>query len=80
MTMKEALNFLKHSSPAKNELLKMYFGGKYEKYNILPVNKFILPVNKANAVNSGIINAADLPNAVNQIMITYKANTLYKTI
>lgn len=79
MTMKEALSFLKYSSPAKNELLKMYFGEeKYEKYNILPVNKFILPVNKVNAVNAGIINAADLPNTVNQIMITYKANTLYK--
>jgi tetratricopeptide (TPR) repeat protein len=79
MTMKEALSFLKYSSPAKNELLKMYFGEeKYEKYNILPVNKFILPVNKVNAVNAGIISTADLPNTVNQIMITYKANTLYK--
>ncbi|GAA4166073.1 DUF2723 domain-containing protein [Chryseobacterium ginsenosidimutans] len=79
MTMKEAINFLKHSSPAKNELLKMYFGEeKYEKYNILPVNKFILPVNKVNALQAGIINQADLPNTVNQIMITYKGNTLYK--
>ena len=79
MTMKEAINFLKHSSPAKNELLKMYFGEeKFEKYNILPVNKFILPVNKANALQSGIITQADLPKTVNQIMITYKGNTLYK--
>lgn len=79
MTMKEAINFLKYTSPAKNELLKMYFGEeKYEKYNILPVNKFILPVNKVNAVQAGIINQADLPNTVNQIMITYKSNTLYK--
>ncbi|MFY7813788.1 MAG: DUF2723 domain-containing protein, partial [Chryseobacterium taeanense] len=79
MTMKQAISFLKYSSPAKNELLKMYFGEeKFEKYNILPVNKYILPVNKENAVKAGIINAADLPNAVNQIMITYKANTLYK--
>ncbi|WP_294312251.1 DUF2723 domain-containing protein [uncultured Chryseobacterium sp.] len=79
MTMKQAISFLKYSSPAKNELLKMYFGEeKYEKYNILPVNKFILPVNKENAVKSGIIKAADLPDTVNQIMITYKGNTLYK--
>ncbi len=79
MTMKEAVSFLKYTSPSKNELLKMYFGEeKYEKYNILPVNKFILPVNKVNAVNAGIIKAADLPNTVNQIMITYKSNTLYK--
>ncbi len=57
----------------------MYFGEeKYEKYNILPVNKFILPVNKENALKAGIINQADLPNVANQIMITYKGNTLYK--
>lgn len=79
MTLKEAMNFIKTKSPEKDELLKMYFGEeKYEKYNILPVNKFILPVNKANALKAGIINAADLPNTVNQIMITYKGNTLYK--
>ncbi|UOU97445.1 DUF2723 domain-containing protein [Chryseobacterium daecheongense] len=79
MTLKEAMNFIKMKSPEKDELLKMYFGEeKYEKYNILPVTKFILPVNKANAVNAGIISQADLPNTVNQIMINYKGNTLYK--
>lgn len=79
MTLKEAMNFIKMKSPEKDELLKMYFGEeKYEKYNILPVTKFILPVNKANAVNAGIIRQADLPNTVNQIMINYKGNTLYK--
>ncbi|WBV60978.1 DUF2723 domain-containing protein [Chryseobacterium camelliae] len=80
MTVKEAINFIKTKSPEKDELLKMYFGeDKYEKYNILPVTKFIIPVNKVNAVKSGIINAADLPNAANQIMVDYKANTLYKS-
>ncbi|ROH99837.1 glycosyltransferase family 117 protein [Chryseobacterium daecheongense] len=79
MTLKEAMNFIKMKSPEKDELLKMYFGEeKYEKYNILPVTKFILPVNKANAVNAGIIRQADLPNTVKQIMINYKGNTLYK--
>ncbi|WP_370900164.1 protein O-mannosyl-transferase family [Chryseobacterium gossypii] len=79
MTLKEALNFIKYKSPAKDELLKLYFGEeKYEKYNILPVNKFILPVNKDNALRAGIINQSDLSNTVNQIMISYKGNTLYK--
>ncbi|MBL1220938.1 DUF2723 domain-containing protein [Chryseobacterium sp. L7] len=79
LTLKEAVNFIKFKSPEKDELLKMYFGEeKYEKYNILPVNKFILPVNKENALRAGIITQADLPNVVNQIMITYKGNTLYK--
>ncbi|WP_080779335.1 glycosyltransferase family 117 protein [Chryseobacterium phocaeense] len=79
LTLKEAVDFIKFKSPEKDELLKMYFGEeKYEKYNILPVNKFILPVNKENALKAGIITQADLPNVVNQIMITYKGNTLYK--
>ncbi|KFF01631.1 glycosyltransferase family 117 protein, partial [Chryseobacterium luteum] len=79
LTLKEAVNFIKFKSPEKDELLKMYFGEeKFEKYNILPVNKFILPVNKENALKAGIITQADLPNVVNQIMITYKGNTLYK--
>lgn len=80
MTLKEALKFLKLQSSAKDELLKMYFGEKqYEKYNILPVSKFILPVNKENAVKAGIITQADLPQAVDQITINYVANTLYKS-
>lgn len=80
MTMKEAIQFLKLKSPAKDELLKMYFGeNEYEKYNLIPVNKFILPVNKENAVHAGIINPEDLPNAVDKITIKYQANTLYKS-
>ncbi|RXM53297.1 MULTISPECIES: DUF2723 domain-containing protein [unclassified Chryseobacterium] len=80
MTLKEALKFLKYKSPAKDELLKMYFGEKeYEKYNIIPVHKFVFPVNKENAVKSGIINQADLPNTIDQIAINYEANTLYKS-
>ncbi|MDP9959237.1 glycosyltransferase family 117 protein [Chryseobacterium lathyri] len=79
LTLKEAISFLKFKSPEKDELLKMYFGDdKYAEYNILPVNKFILPVNKENALKAGIITQADLPDVVNQIMITYKGNTLYK--
>ncbi|MCQ9633660.1 DUF2723 domain-containing protein [Chryseobacterium sp. WG23] len=79
LTLKQAIEFIKFKSPEKDQLLKMYFGEeKYEKYNILPVNKFILPVNKENALKAGIINPEDLPNVANQIMITYKGNTLYK--
>ncbi|MCS4301849.1 DUF2723 domain-containing protein [Chryseobacterium sp. BIGb0232] len=80
MTVKEAIGFLKYKSPAKDELLKMYFGEKeYERYNIIPVNKFILPVNKDNAVKSGIISPSDLADTVDQIPINYEANTLYKS-
>ncbi|PTT42050.1 DUF2723 domain-containing protein [Chryseobacterium sp. HMWF028] len=79
LTLKDAMKFLKLKSPEKDKLLKMYVGEKYEKYNILPVSKFILPVNKENAVKSGIINRADLPKAVDQIMINYGVNMLYKS-
>ncbi|REC47478.1 glycosyltransferase family 117 protein [Chryseobacterium pennipullorum] len=80
MTLKEAVDFIKFKSPEKDELLKMYFGEeKYEKFNILPVNKFILPVNKENAVKAGIISQADLPDTVDHITISYKASTLYKS-
>lgn len=79
MTLKDAMKFLKFQSSEKDELLKIYFGEKqYEKYNIIPVSKFILPVNKENAVKAGIINQSDLPYAVDHIMINYEANTLYK--
>jgi len=79
MTLKDAVNFLKSKSPEKDEILKMIFGDeRFEKYNFLPVNKFILPVNKNNALKAGIINALDLPNTANQIIIDYKSSTLYK--
>ena len=80
MTVKEAVNFIKMRSPEKDEVLKEIFGSeKFEKYNFLPVNKFVIPVNKANALKSGTINAADLPNVVDQITVKYEANTLYKS-
>ncbi|MGZ5197820.1 MAG: DUF2723 domain-containing protein, partial [Kaistella sp.] len=79
MTMKEALDFIKMKSDDKDEILKMLFGeAKYEKFNFLPVSKFILPVNKANAVKSGTIEAKDLAQTVDQITIEYKSNSMFK--
>ena len=79
MTFKDAINFIKSKSEDKNEILKMVFGEeKFDKYNFLPVSKFVLPVNKANAVKSGILAAKDAPLAVDQIMIDYKSNSMFK--
>lgn len=79
MTVKEAVNFIKTKSEEKDEILKMIFGDeKYEKFNFLPVSKFVLPVNKANAVKSGTIKAQDLGLAVNQITIEYKSSSMFK--
>ncbi|ROI10522.1 DUF2723 domain-containing protein [Chryseobacterium sp. H3056] len=79
MTVKEAVNFIKTKSEEKDEILKMIFGDeKYEKFNFLPVSKFVLPVNKANAVKSGTIKAQDLGLVANQITIEYKSSSMFK--
>lgn len=79
MTVKEAINFLRTKSEEKDQLLKMLFGEeKYERFNFLPVNKFVLPVNKANALKSGIIKPQDLANTVDHIVISYKSQSMFK--
>ncbi|MGA9213179.1 DUF2723 domain-containing protein [Kaistella sp.] len=79
MTLKEAVNFIKMKSDDKDQILKMIFGeAKYEKFNFLPVSKFILPVNKQNAVKSGTIEQKDLAQTVGQITIDYKKNSMFK--
>lgn len=79
MTVKEAVNFLKMKSSDKDEILKMIFGEeKFDRMNFIPVSKFILPVNKANALKAGIIKPQDADNAVDYIPITYKNSTLFK--
>lgn len=79
MTLKEAVDFLKHKSDEKDMILKTLFGdAKYERFNFLPVTKFVLPVNKENAVKAGIIKPQDAANAVDQIVINYKRKSLFK--
>lgn len=78
MTLKDAMKFLKMKSEDKDQILQMLYGEKYERMNFLPVSKFILPVNKANAVKSGIISQKDLANTVDYIPIQYKRGTLFK--
>lgn len=79
MNIKEAVNFLKNKSPEKDEVLKLLFGEeKFERFNFLPVSKFVLPVNKANAVKSGIISAKDAAKAVDYITINYKRGNMFK--
>jgi len=78
MTLKDAIKFLKMKSDDKDQILQMLYGEKYERMNFLPVSKFILPVNKQNAVKSGIISQKDLADAVDYIPIQYKRGTLFK--
>lgn len=79
MSLKEAIQFLRTKSEDKNVILKMLFGEeKYDKFNFLPVNKFILPVNKTNAVKAGIINADEITLAEDNITINYESSTMFK--
>ncbi|QBO59209.1 glycosyltransferase family 117 protein [Chryseobacterium salivictor] len=79
MSLKEAVNFIKMKSDDKDQILKMIFGeAKFEKFNFLPVSKFILPVNKANALKAGTIEQKDLGQAVDQITIDYKKTSMFK--
>ncbi len=79
MTVKEAVEFVKMKSPEKDEMLKMLFGQeKYEKFNFIPVSRFVIPVNKANAVKSGAIKASDLPSTVDNITVEYRRGTMFK--
>lgn len=80
MTVQQAVNFLKKKSEAKDAVLKTLFGeSKYERFNFLPVSKFIIPVNKANAVKAGILRAEDVAKAENQIVVDYKRQSMFKS-
>lgn len=79
ISVKDALRFLKIKSAEKDEILKFYFGDtRYERFNFIPCNKMYIPVNKSNAIKAGIIRKEDLPNTVDNLVITYKPQTMFK--
>jgi len=79
MTLKEALDFLKHRSNEKDTVLKLIFGeDKYENTNFLPVRKFVLPVNIDNAVKNNIMKPQEAHLAVEKIDIDYKKSSMMK--
>ena len=79
ISLKDAVNFLKMKSDDKDTVLKLLFGeDKYERFNFLPANKFVIPVNKANAVKSGIIKPQDIGKAVDHITVQYRKQSMFK--
>ena len=79
MTVKEAINFIKLKSPEKDEMIKILFGeDRFEKFNFLPVSKFIIPVNKENAIKSGTVKAKDANQMVDHISVNYSSGTMFK--
>ena len=79
MTVQEAINFIKWKSTQKDEIQKLLFGEeRYEKFNFLPVSKFVIPVNKANAIKAGIVKPADASQMVDHITVEYDSGTMFK--
>ena len=79
MTVQQAIRFIKDKNTHKDEILKMLFGDEQvDKFNFLPVSKFVIPVNKQNAVKSGTIRSEDLPETVDYITVNYERSTMFK--
>ncbi|SMC78992.1 glycosyltransferase family 117 protein [Moheibacter sediminis] len=79
MTAKEAIEFiLDNKNPAKQAIAD-YYGYPVGAVNYLPVDKIVIPVNKANAVKYGIVSAQDASQMVDQITVTLGKSQLYKS-
>lgn len=79
MTAKEAMSFLlDNKNPAKAALAD-YYGYPVGAVNYLPVEKIVIPVNKANAIKHGIVSAKDADKVVDNITITLGKRQLYKS-
>lgn len=79
MTAKEAIDFiLDNKNPAKKAIAD-YYGYPVGAVNYLPVDKIVIPVNKANAVKYGIVSAQDANKMVDHITVTLGKTQLYKS-
>lgn len=77
MTVQEAYDFLMNDSPEKQALVN-YFGYPTGTVNFLPVNKLIIPVNKENALKSGIVSQKDADKISDYITVKIDRRQLYK--
>lgn len=79
MTAKEAIEFiLDNKNPAKQAIAD-YYGYPVGAVNYLPVDKIVIPVNKANALKYGIVSAQDASQMVDHITVTLGKTQLYKS-
>src|SRR5690606_14721073 len=78
MTAKEAMEFiLDNKNPAKKAIAD-YYGYPVGAVNYLPVDKIVIPVNKENAVKSGIVSAKDADQMEDYITVQLGKTQLYK--
>ena len=78
MTAKEAMAFLLDNKLPEKQALADYFGYPIGQANYLPVSKITVPVNKANAIKYGIVNAKDADKIIDNLTINIKSSSLFK--
>lgn len=78
MSAKEAMDWiLDKQNPAKNALiaeLKMAFSGSID--NVLPTNKIIVPVNRENAIQYGIVAESQINQMEPNLVINLKGQSI----
>lgn len=79
MTAKEAYEFLMDNKNPAKVALADYFGYPIGAVNYLPVDKITIPVNKQNAIKSGIVSQEDASLIVDEIVVQLDKKQLYKT-
>lgn len=79
MTAKEAFQFLMDNKNPAKKALADYYGYPIGAVNYLPVDKIVIPVNKANAVKYGIVSQKDADKIVDHITIQMDKRQLYKS-
>ncbi len=79
MTAKEVVDFIKNDSKSKQSIvnsINAQYGIEIEDF--LPTSTIILPVNKENAIKSGIVKPEDADLMVDSITINLSTQALYR--
>lgn len=77
LTIQQVLEFVKDNSQAKRNALKNMF--ESEVTEIIPTRRIAIPVNKENALKSGIVAEKDAHLMVDTIYIELKGNSLNRS-
>lgn len=78
LPIKDVLGFIASESEKKTSIYKQ-IGLKGDNIEIIPTNKIAIPVNKANALKSGIIKESDLDKVQDTIYIELKKDYLLRS-
>lgn len=72
----DVLNFIKNDSPTKKRITAQFDG---QVTDFIPTRKIAIPVNKQNAIKSGIVAAKDSLLMVDTVYLTLKGNSLTRS-